>query len=523
MARRRASKKKIKVDLDLPKDDKTVSRMYQISTVTVLIGLICIGFWFTNSSFLPTQNENPMFVNMYCSMNGAQGFDGMIQPSYVNNESCDILVDKPRERTWVSEGTWSGLDGKAKTFVVPGMSVSQLQGMSHPDQRLTVDCDASSDDFGSLSYEVSIWKDGESLGENWEHTGTAGESDGSCSIDVPHAEPGEYTFRVLPGTPPSSLQTKPDFQFDFTLTVMAFDGIPENMNNKSQWIGPELVVSESLSPLRPTIFLNFFGIGIFMMFFPASLYWDRVQRKINSMEEKFPDFLRDLAEYWKGGLSMSLAVQTLATSEYGALNHEVKKMANQISWGIAFEDVLFMFSNRVGTPLVKRAISLISEANKAGGKISDILVTAANDSREIKFLEGERARAIASYIAVIWVSFMVFLAVIVVLSKLFIPAIADSNSGSSGGGDAQIGNMQIRTIEPIFFLTVFYYGVTMQALGNGAMAGLMATGRFSNGMKHAGMMIVLSLLAFNFITFTPDLIGVPLDEGLRPSVGYIPI
>tara|TARA_B100000945_G_C19888756_1_gene370693 strand:- start:167 stop:523 length:357 start_codon:yes stop_codon:yes gene_type:complete len=118
---------------------------------------------------------------------------------------------------------------------------------------------------------------------------------------------------------------------------------------------------------------------------------------------------------------------------------------------------------------------------------------------------------------------MVFLAVIVVLSKLFIPAIADSNAGSGGSSDAQIGNMQIRTIEPIFFLTVFYYGVTMQALGNGAMAGLMATGRFSNGMKHAGMMIVLSLLAFNFITFTPDLIGVPLDEGLRPSVGYIPI
>ena len=96
---------------------------------------------------------------------------------------------------------------------------------------------------------------------------------------------------------------------------------------------------------------------------------------------------------------MTVAVQTLATSEYGALNDEVKKMSDQLSWGIKFSDVILQFAERVGTPLVKRAISLISEADRAGGKISDILVTAANDSREIKFLEGERKRAIGSYIA----------------------------------------------------------------------------------------------------------------------------
>ena len=29
---------------------------------------------------------------------------------------------------------------------------------------------------------------------------------------------------------------------------------------------------------------------------------------------------------------MTVAVQTLATSEYGALNDEVKKMSDQLSW-----------------------------------------------------------------------------------------------------------------------------------------------------------------------------------------------
>ena len=218
---------------------------------------------------------------------------------------------------------------------------------------------------------------------------------------------------------------------------------------------------------------------------------------------------------------MTIAVQTLANSEYGALNPDVKKMADQISWGIAFEVVITAFADRVGTPLVKRAISLITEANRAGGKISDILVTAANDSREIKFLEGERARAISSYIAVIWVSYMVFLLVIIMMGKVFIPAIAGSNSDDGGddGGSASIGNMQIRSIDALFFVTIFYYGVTLQALGNGSMAGLMATGRITSGFKHAGMMILVGLFGFNFVVYEPALIGIEPSAQLTTGAG----
>jgi hypothetical protein len=110
---------------------------------------------------------------------------------------------------------------------------------------------------------------------------------------------------------------------------------------------------------------------------------------------------------------------------------------------------------------------------------------------------------------------MVFLGVIVVLSKVFIPAIA--SSGSSGGSD--IGNMQINAVDPLFFLVVFYYGVSAQALGNGTMAGLMATGRLSSGMRQAGMMLVIGMLAFNLAAFSPDLIGVPALQTLSPEVG----
>jgi hypothetical protein len=55
------------------------------------------------------------------------------------------------------------------------------------------------------------------------------------------------------------------------------------------------------------------------------------------------------------------------------------------------------------------------------------------------------------------------------------------------------------------------------------MAGLMATGRFSAGFKHSGMMILVALVVFNIIAFTPNLIGITAPPGLNPSVGtFVP-
>ncbi len=515
----RQKKTQIKVDLDLPKDDSTMTKLYTIIGLCLLLGISSLGFWIINTDFIPTQNGQPMFINMYCK------FDPRFQTTYSDNQSCDILQDTPSPTTWESIDPWRGVGARGQDFDVPGLDDDTLgtYPRSLMPQQMTVSCEVR--DTKPVPFTVEIrdpdgylltWYDKGSKYSN--ATNTAKAQGGGCDLVIPDVPPGEgYTIAFISNDESETLDS-----IAFSISIEVYDGIPDNMNNKSLWIGPE--IKPLGISLRPMIFLNWFGFGIFIMIYPASVFWEKQMKALNEVEEKFPDFLRDLAEYWKGGLSMTVAIQTLANSEYGALNDDVKKMANQISWGIAFEVVIHQFAERVGTPLVKRAISLITEANRAGGKISDILVTAANDSREIKFLEGERARVISSYIAVIWVSYMVFLLVIIMMGKIFIPAIAGSNAGDSGDeGGASIGNMQIRSIDALFFITVFYYGVTMQALGNGTMAGLMATGRITTGFKIAGQMIVVGLLGFNFIVYEPQLIGLSPPPGLNPATGtYTP-
>ena len=502
----RKKKKKLVVELDLPKDDKTLKNLYIIIFISVILGLSSGIMWVTNSGFIPTANGEPMFTNVFCGATAQDDlgndysaeFSGNLKPSYQANESCSILQDDPDHLEW-SESPWVNFVSKGKTFDVPGMP-EQNKGTVIIQQPLTLDCTVEA--TTPTDYIVAIRDSDGYLVDFFE--GKTGVTSDVCNIEIDNMLPDtRYEVAIF-----SQEEGKRISSAQFDMTVDFYDGIPTNMNNKSFWLGPKV----ELGPLelRPMIFLNFFGLTFFLLLYPASYYWEKVETRKNEIEAKFPDFLRDMAEYWKGGLSMTVAVQTLVKSEYGALNDEVKKMSDQLSWGIKFSDVIKQFSERVGTPLVKRAITLIAEADRAGGKISDILVTAANDSREIKFLEGERTRAIGSYIAVIWTSYFVFLGVITLLGKIFIPAIAKSNSGDEGSGDsggANIGNMTIRAIDPLFFVTVFYYGVTMQAIGNGSMAGLMQNGRFSAGFKHSGMMIIAALLAFNLLVFSPDLIG----------------
>ena len=82
---------------------------------------------------------------------------------------------------------------------------------------------------------------------------------GPCSASVPHVEPGgEYQLFLVFPMPPSGGNEAMLNNVAFTVSVDSWDGIPENMNNKSLWLGPEL----ELGPLslRPTMFVNFFGL-----------------------------------------------------------------------------------------------------------------------------------------------------------------------------------------------------------------------------------------------------------------------
>jgi flagellar protein FlaJ len=233
-----------------------------------------------------------------------------------------------------------------------------------------------------------------------------------------------------------------------------------------------------------------FGAG------PFGYYYNKDRRRILAMDDKFPDFLRDLAESARAGMTLPRALVTAATGTYGALTPEIRIMAAQVEWGVEFGEALARFSKRCRTPLIDRTVSLIVEAQRAGGSVVDILTAAAEDAREIKQIVSERNTQMSMYNVVIYISFFVFIAVVLVLSAQFIPAFKKAVGAASG---QQVGGLQFRDFDPEDFNTIFFQAALVQAIGGGLVGGVLSKGSPVAGFMHIGVMMVAAWLSFRVL------------------------
>jgi archaeal flagellar protein FlaJ len=233
-----------------------------------------------------------------------------------------------------------------------------------------------------------------------------------------------------------------------------------------------------------------FGAG------PFGFYYNRDRKRILAMDEKFPDFLRDIAESARAGMTLPRALVSAAGGTYGALTPDIKIMAAQVEWGVEFGTALARFAQRSQTPLIDRTVALIVEAQRAGGSMVDILTAASEDAREIKQIVSERNTQMSMYNVVIYISFFVFVAVVMVLTSQFIPAFKTAVGAASG---QQVGGLQFRDFDPEDFNTIFFQAALVQAIGGGLVGGVLSKGSPVAGFMHIGVMMIASWLVFRLL------------------------
>ncbi|MBS3777761.1 MAG: type II secretion system F family protein, partial [Candidatus Thermoplasmatota archaeon] len=158
------------------------------------------------------------------------------------------------------------------------------------------------------------------------------------------------------------------------------------------------------------------------------------------------------------------------------------------------KETLTAFSKRINTTSVRRTISLIIEASKSGGNVADVLDVASDDALEIKQLEGERRVNMLSYVVVIYVAMLVFMAIIAILAGVFIPTITGSEAeglaGTLGGG---------KIIEQQAIIQIFYFATLAQSMGTGLVAGIFEDGHIESSVKHIFILVLITWIAFKFV------------------------
>jgi len=249
------------------------------------------------------------------------------------------------------------------------------------------------------------------------------------------------------------------------------------------------IITGLVGPIDFIVFALLSGTGL--LGFYESLHVRRIQ-KIDAI---FPDFVRDLAESRRAGMTFVKAILFSSKGEYGILTPEIKKISQQISWGGSVTDALESFAQRVNTKSIRRTITLIIEASNSGGNVADVLDVAAKDAREIKMLEAERRTNMASYVVVIYVGVFVFLAIVLILCTSFIPAMVggEGSQGMQGimGGGRGASQQEISSM--------FYLACLVQAFGSALVAGVFEDGRYTSSVKHVFIMVFSTWLMFKLL------------------------
>jgi len=249
--------------------------------------------------------------------------------------------------------------------------------------------------------------------------------------------------------------------------------------------------------------VNFVILALIPLFSIPGIYIMRFDNNIRLIEDRLPDFLRDVAEAGRFGMTLADAIVVASEGRYGRLTPEIKKMAARIDWGVPANEAIKLFSDKVKTPLVNRVCAIIMKSNDAGGNVADVLTLVANDTKQVQLMDKERKLSMSTYIAVIYISFFVFLFTIIILNATFLPQMHKAGeetaalvSGGEGGGTT-VTIIQAQAISAIQF--TYLIASLAHAVGDGLIAGSLSTGKIKSGLVHSFILLVVAFVMLRLL------------------------
>ena len=246
--------------------------------------------------------------------------------------------------------------------------------------------------------------------------------------------------------------------------------------------------------------LDLFVFGILSSIGPIGFYNHLKSKKKKDIEQHLPDFLREISSSTSSGMTIFDAITSASKGDHGRLTPELKRMAAQLSWGIPVYEALDNFAKRVNTNSVKRMAVTINKALEIGGNTSAVFEAAAKEIDQTKLVEQQRRAEMSMYSIVIFISFFVFLAVILIINATIFAEIfrLQPQMASASGGGAGMGP-QIADVDPVELKNAFFGFVLVQSIGGGLLGGFMMDGKLSSGVRFAFVLILVTFFVFKFM------------------------
>jgi len=244
-------------------------------------------------------------------------------------------------------------------------------------------------------------------------------------------------------------------------------------------------------------------IGIIAAVVPSSMLNVKEMRRRDSIDRNLPIFLLALMSAVQSGQSLIHAIEEAANRNMGSLTPELKNLRANLSWGMPIEEAFENFNKRVNTRLARRVTVLLELAVNVGGDVINTLDIIQKHVTEMQNIEKERKSSLQPYIFTIYISFGVFLVIVVILVSQFFTQIEDIQTKLIHS--AQTSHIPLGVFGALLGVKVAELNKLMlnmaivEAIFGGIAAGKIGEGSFVGGIKHVIIMVVISIVAFTMV------------------------
>jgi flagellar protein FlaJ len=218
---------------------------------------------------------------------------------------------------------------------------------------------------------------------------------------------------------------------------------------------------------------------------PAAIVHMRLAKKRASMEQGVANFLRDLTEVRKTGLSPEKCIESLSKREYGTFTKELRKISSEISWGIPIKNVMHDFLKRTKSWMVQIVMFLLVETIDVGGGTVGMIDSLARFNNMTQEVEKEKKMSTRPYI------FMPYLASVLLVATTIMMMGLTTGLGVPGMETAPTDNSLMQT--------VFMTAVIFNSYLIGIVAGKISEESIGAGFKHAAILVLISIIAAKLI------------------------
>ncbi len=215
-------------------------------------------------------------------------------------------------------------------------------------------------------------------------------------------------------------------------------------------------------------------------------------KKKQAVEMMLPSFLRDLAEVRKTGLAPEKGIQQLASRNYGLLSKSIKRMSNQLSWGVPLSKVMGDLGKDVKSWFVRSIGFLMLEVIEIGGGTAGMFNSLAEFAQRSKELEKERKSMFRPYIFIPYFGAILTIVSTVVIMYMLTNQISSLTQGTGTG--IVLITADISQLTNVMFMATIFQAWTM-----GLVAGKMGEWSVAAGFKHATALSLIGLLTIYMI------------------------